>query len=70
MFNEIANPANRPTDNSAIFFCFFSLAKDDQVKKIIQNVMGYTDIAREKLVKMIKNEIYNIIKLEYAGPVG
>lgn len=69
MFNEIANPANRPTDNSAIFF-FFSLAKDDQVKKIIQNVMGYTNIAREKLVKMIKNEIYNIIKLEYAGPVS
>ena len=68
MFNEIANPANRPTDNSAIFF-FFSLAKDDQVNKIIQNVMGYTNIAREKLVKMIKNEIYNIIKLEYAGPV-
>lgn len=23
MFNEIANPANRPTDNSAIFFFFF-----------------------------------------------
>ena len=69
MFNEIANPANRPTDNSAIFF-FFSLAKDDQVKKIIQNVTGYTNIAREKLVKMIKNEICNIIKLEYAGPVG